>query len=344
MKAMVLEQYNAPLKWMEVDEPQVGPQDVVIRVVANGLCATDLKISGGLVPTVTLPHIPGHEAAGEVVEVGAGVPGLQPGDHVTVYPTEGCGYCDYCRKGLENYCVTAPRTGFEINGGFAEYMRVSGRNAVKISREVSWEQAAIIPDAIASVYHALTQRAKIQPDETVVVIGIGGLGIHAMQMAKLMGARVVVADVVPDKLLGAEQFNPDAIVNSRTEDLPERVKELTGGLGADVVVEGVGGEAVAAVLPDSLACLKLGGRLVVLGYNYGIPLAVDTADLIYGQWSILGTRASNLQDVVDVVKLVERGLLKPVVTETFPLQDVEQALARLRESPPLGRIVLQSDK
>ena len=195
---------------------------------------------------------------------------------------------------------------------------------------------------MASVYHALTHRARVQPGETVVIIGIGGLGIHAMQMAGLMGARVIAADVVPDKLQGAEQFNPDVIVNSRAESLPERVKELTNGLGADVVVEGVGGEAVAAVLPDGLACLKLGGRLVILGYNYGIPLAVDTADLIYGQWSILGTRASNLQDVVDVVKLVEQGRLKPVVSETYPLQEVEQALTKLRESPPMGRIVLQS--
>ena len=195
---------------------------------------------------------------------------------------------------------------------------------------------------MASVYHALTQRARIQPGETVVIIGIGGLGIHAMQMASLMGARVIAADVVPDKLRGAEQFSPDVIVNSRTENLPERVKELTNGLGADVVVEGVGGEAVAAVLPDSLACLKLSGRLVILGYNYGVPLAVDTADLIYGQWSILGSRASTLQDVVEVVKLVEQGRLKPVVSETYPLQEVEGALARLRESPPLGRIVLQS--
>ena len=342
MKAMVLEQFHAPLRWQEAPEPEIGSRDVLIKVVANGLCATDLKIADGLVPTVPLPHIPGHEAAGEVVEVGVDVPGLQPGDHVTVYPTEGCGFCDYCRRGLENYCVAAPRTGFEINGGFSQYMRVSGRNAVKVSPEVPWEDAAIIPDAIASVYHALTQKARVQAGETVVIIGIGGLGIHAMQLARIMGARVIAADVVLDKLRGAEQFGPDGIVNSREEDLPQRVKELTGGLGADVVVEGVGGAAVAAVLPDSLACLKLGGRLVVMGYNYGIPLAVDTADLVYGQWSILGTRASSLQDVVDVVKLVEQGRLKPVVSERFPLEQVEAALARLRESPPLGRIVLES--
>ena len=182
----------------------------------------------------------------------------------------------------------------------------------------------------------------MQAGETVVIIGVGGLGIHAMQLARIMGARVIAADVVPDKLRGAAEFGPDEIVNSREEDLPRRVRELTGGRGADVVVEGVGGAAVAAVLPESIGCLKLGGRLVVMGYNYGVPLAVDTAALIYGQWSILGTRASSLQDVVDVVRLVEQGRLKPVVTERFPLEQVEAALARLRESPPLGRIVLTS--
>ena len=342
MKAMVLEQFHAPLRWQDVPEPDIGPRDALVRVAANGLCATDLKISDGLVPTVPLPHIPGHEAAGEVVSVGAEVPGLQPGDHVTVYPTEGCGFCDYCRSGLENYCATAPRTGFEINGGFSQYMRVLGRNAVRISPEVPWEEAAIIPDAIASVYHALTRKARVQAGETVVIIGVGGLGIHAMQLARIMGARVIAADVVPDKLRGAAEFGPDEIVNSREEDLPRRVRELTGGRGADVVVEGVGGAAVAAVLPESIGCLKLGGRLVVMGYSYGVPLAVDTADLIYGQWNILGTRASSLQDVVDVVRLVEQGRLKPVVSERFPLEQVEAALARLRESPPLGRIVLTS--
>ncbi len=342
MQAMTLQQFGSPLSWQEVPEPEIGPRDVLIRVAANGLCATDLKIADGLVPTVTLPHIPGHEAAGEVVAVGAATPGLQPGDHITVYPTESCGFCDYCRRGLENYCSDAPRTGFELNGGFGEYMRVSGRNAVKISPEVPWAEAAIIPDAIASVYHALTYRAKVQAGETVAIIGVGGLGIHAIQVAGLMGARVIAADVAPDKLDGAAEFSPDAIINSREQDLPQRVKELTGGIGADVVVETVGGNAVAAVLPQSIGCLKLGGRLVVLGYNYGIPLAVDTADLIYGQWSILGARASTLQDVVEVARLVERGQLKPVVSELYPRQQAEQALARLRENPPLGRIVLTS--
>ena len=343
MYAMVLEQFGHPLGWQEVPEPVIGAGEVLLRVRANGLCATDLKIAEGLVPTVSLPHIPGHEVAGEVAAVGAAVPGLQPGDHITVYPTESCGFCDYCRRGRENCCSNAPRTGFELNGGFAEYMRVDGRNAVKIAPSVPWAAAAIIPDALASVYHALTARARVQAGETVLIVGIGGLGIHAIQIALLLGARVIAADIDPDKLSGAAEFSPVALVNSRQQDLPQQVRELTDGWGADVVVETVGGNAVAAALPESISSLRLGGRLAVLGYNYGIPLAVDTADLIYGQWSILGSRASTLQDVVDVARLVEQGRIKPVVSEQYPLQQAEQALARLRENPPLGRIVLTND-
>ncbi|MFQ5861040.1 MAG: alcohol dehydrogenase catalytic domain-containing protein [Dehalococcoidia bacterium] len=342
MKAIILERFGEPLVAGEVPTPTIGPGEVLVRVQANGLCATDLKMMDGLVPTVPLPHILGHEVAGEVVEVGAEVRDLQPSDHVTVYMHLGCGFCDYCRAGLENLCQHAPRTGFELDGGFSEYMRVLGRNAVKIAREVPLEEAAILPDAVATCYHALVQKARVRVGETVVVIGVGGLGIHAVQVARIMGARVIAADVVPEKLRAAQKFGAEVVVNSREEDLPQRVKALTGGLGADVVAECVGGHTVPDVLRESIACLKLGGRLVVMGYMYGQPLSVDSADLIYGQWSILGTRASSLQDLVEVVRLVESGQLKPVVSERFPLEQANEALAVLRENPPLGRIVLTS--
>lgn len=342
MKAMVLEQFGKPLVWREVPQPSCGSHQVILRVQANGLCATDLKIMKGLVPTVTLPHILGHETAGEIIEVGSGVSNLQPGDHVTVYPTQGCGFCDYCRQGLENYCGAAPRTGFEMDGGFQEYLRVPARNVVRIASEVALEEAAIIPDALASAYHALVQKARVRAGETVVVVGLGGLGIHALQMAQVMGARVIAADIAPGKLLAAQDFGPVALINNSEEELPQRVKLHTGGLGADVVVECVGGGAVTSVLKESIACLKLGGRLVVMGYAYGQPLEVDSADLIYGQWNIIGTRASNLQDVVEVVRLVESRRLKPVVSQSFPLEEAMGALEALQENPPLGRIVLTS--
>ena len=342
MKAMVLERYSEQLQLRDLPDLEPGPQDVVVRVRSNGICATDLKMIDGLVSTVTLPHILGHEAAGEVTSLGHEVRGLNVGDHVTVYPTHGCGYCDACRTGFENRCLDAPRTGFEIDGGYSECLVTRGRNAVKIDSNVPFDEASVLPDAVAAPYHGLVERAKVTGGETVVVVGVGGLGIHAVQIAQIMGARVIAADVVPDKLKAAEDFGAETVLAGGDEPLSSHVKALTDGKGADVVVECVGGERVSGILDESIECLRLGGRLVVLGYAYGQPLSVDSADLIYGQFSILGSRASSLQDVVEVVKLTESGRLKPVVTQRFPLEKANEALDILRNSSPLGRIVLTS--
>ncbi len=342
MKAMVLERFGEPLVGRRVSDPIIGSQDVLVRVRANGVCATDLKMIEGLVPSVTLPHVLGHEVAGEVADVGADVQGLRLGDHVTVYPTRGCGFCDACRTGSENLCPSAPRTGFEVDGGFADLLRTHGRNAIKIDPAVPFDQAAILPDAVAAPYHGLVHRAKIRAGETVVVVGVGGLGIHAVQVARVAGARVIAVDVAPAKLRAAEEFGAETVAPDEGDGLAPTVKALTDGIGADVVVECVGGNVVSAVLQDSAACLRPGGRLVVLGYAYGQPLTVDSAELIYSQWSILGSRASTLQDVVDVARQVERGLLEPVVSERFALEQANEALALLRERSPLGRIVLTS--
>ena len=126
MKAMVLQQFNEPLVETTLPDPSHDENEIIIQVRANGLCATDLKIISGVVPTVSIPHVQGHEVSGEVVSVGSKVPGLALGDRVTVYPTRSCGFCDYCRLGMENYCSDAPRTGFEIDGGFSDYMVYEG--------------------------------------------------------------------------------------------------------------------------------------------------------------------------------------------------------------------------
>jgi 2-desacetyl-2-hydroxyethyl bacteriochlorophyllide A dehydrogenase len=339
MKAMVLEAFNQPPVWRDVPDPTIGPRDVLVRVRAAGLCATDLKIVDGLVPGVSLPHVSGHEAAGEIAEVGSEVAGLATGDHVTLYPTVGCGLCDPCRVGRENLCLNAPRIGFEMDGGFAEYIKAPARNAVKIDSSVPLTQASVLPDAAATCYHALARRARVRAGETVVVVGVGGLGIHAVQLAMTMGARVIAADVEPDRLAAAREFGAET-VDASEEPLPAQIDALTRGAKADAVVECVGGSAVTGVLSDAVKCLKPNGRLMVVGYAYGAPLSVDTADLIHGQWDIMGTRASTLQDVVDVVRLVETGRLKPVVSETVAIEGLSEALETLRRRPPVGRTVL----
>ncbi len=342
MKAMVLERFKEPLAWRDVPDPECGLQDVVIQVRANGLCATDLKVMDGAVSTVIPPRIPGHEVAGEVVEVGRDVDDLDAGDHIAVYPSLGCGSCDPCRSGLENLCRRAPRTGFELDGGFSQYMRVRARNAVKVDSAVPFEEASILHGAVSTGYHALVRKAKVRVGETVLVVGVGGLGIHAVQIARIVGARVIATDIAPEKLRAAEEFGVSATIDSREQDLEASVRNLTGGVGADVVAVCVGGAAVSSVLSEAISCLTLGGRLLVIGYTYGQPLSVDTADLVYGQWSIIGTRSSTLQDDVEVARLVESGQLKPLVSRRIPLERANDALDLLRETSPLGRMVLTS--
>lgn len=342
MRALTLESFRSPFVWRELPVPDPGAEEVLVKVRANGLCGTDIKIVAGQVSTVPLPAILGHELSGEVAAVGSEVRHVAPGDHVVVHIYVGCQNCRHCRQGLENQCVRLRRLGFELPGGFAEYVTAPGRNVFKVSDKVPLEQVAILSGSMATVLHGLRAKGEIALGDVVLVIGIGGLGIHAVQLARALGARVIAVDISDERLQGASAHGAWEVVNGLREDVPGRVRELTGGLGADVAVEIVGGGAVPAVLQQCMAALGSGGRLVVMGYAYGQPLTVDTAELVYGQWRLLGTRASGKQDLADVVALVEAGTITPVVARTFPIQEAGEAFESLRNDPPLGRIVLIS--
>ena len=342
MRALTLERYGSPFAWRSLPVPMIGSEEVLVKVRANGLCGTDLKIVAGQVGSVTLPAVIGHELSGEVAEVGKTVTHLAPGDHVVVHIYIGCQICKHCRLGLENQCPRMRRLGFELPGGFGEYVAAPARNVLRVDPSIPLDQVAILSGSIATVFHGLRAKGRIALGEDVLVIGVGGLGIHAVQLAKALGARVLAADISDARLDGAIAHGAAAVINSAREDLASRVRELTNGTGADVVVEIVGGEAITGVLAQSFTCLASGGRLVVLGYAYGKPLTVDSAELVYGQWQVLGTRASTKQDLADVISLVEAGTIKPVVARTFPLAAAAEAFESLRTEPPLGRIVLTS--
>lgn len=342
MSAYILEEYNAPLIKRQVPEPEIGDQDVLVRVRANGLCATDLKLIAGHIPTIKLPHIMGHEVSGEVVEVGSEVRHLRPGDQVVVHIYIGCGLCFFCRTGRENLCPQVQRIGFEIPGGFSEYLKVPARNAFPVASHVSLEQASILSGSLATAYHGLKHKGQIQLGDVVVIVGIGGLGIHAVQLATALGGRVIASSHAEDKLQAARDYGAFTTINSSNEDLISSVLDITDGEGADVVAEFVAGGSLPDILSQGLKCLRPGGRLVVVGYQYGQELHVDTAELVYGQWEIYGTRSSTKQDLVEVIELVEAGVVKPIVSETFPIEEIADAIDDLEHNPPMGRIVIKS--
>jgi len=341
MKAMVLERFGKPMVYKEVPQPSIGKGDILLRVRACGLCATDIKIFDGNVNTVRLPRIMGHELAGEVADIGPGVAGWNKGDHGVVHIYVTCRNCYYCRTGHENNCNRGRvRIGFEEDGGFGEYVRVPAGNLCKISKDIPLEQACILSGTVATPIHGIRTQGRLRAGETAVIIGIGGLGIHTLQLAVAMGARVIAVDIAEDKLEAARRFGAAATVNSLKNDFVSEVRRLTDGEGADMIAEIVAGDQLPSIVEKSVEALRLGGRLVLLGYQYGQRVSLDPAKIVYDEIEIIGSRASIRQDLIDVISFVEGGKVKPVISESFPLEKANEAFVKLRNSTSLGRIVL----
>ena len=217
MKAMVLKEYNRFMETMEVEKPVVGENDVLIRVKACGICRTDLKIFRGEIPPpiVTLPHTPGHEVAGEVVEIGDKVTGIQKGDVGILYIYIACRNCEWCLAGHENLCPSLKRVGFELPGGYAQYVRVPAYAFCPFDRKLSFNEMAILPDAVATAYRAITTLADVKLGQKILIVGAGGLGIHGVQIARLCGAEVLVAEKKKKALDLAGQFGADFLIDAR---------------------------------------------------------------------------------------------------------------------------------
>jgi propanol-preferring alcohol dehydrogenase len=341
VKAMVLKEFGKPLSWEEVPEPTVGPRQALVQAKANGLCATDLKIVDGLVKSVKTPLRLGHESAGVVVEVGSEVEAVRPGDRVVMVCKQTCGGCRMCRAGHEEMCLHSPgRMGFEIDGGFGELVAVPERNLVRVGPQVSLEAASLMGGTLGSPLHAI-RMARVELGETAVVFGLGGLGIHALQVLRHLGASVIGVDVREDALAKARELGAGHTINARQTDPVQAVRGLTGGLGADLALEIVGGDAVPPVIQQCLDLLRPGGRLVILGYHYGQAVPLDPAALVYRWIHIIASHNHSVRDVEDAASLVNDGRVRAIVADTAPMREANHALARLRAGDPVGRIVLQ---
>lgn len=338
MKAMRLERFNQPLVRRELPTPQPGRGEVLVKVEACGVCRTDVKIMRGEIPPpiINLPHIPGHEAAGVVASTGPDVDGIRTGDRVVVYFYINCGRCQMCLMDRGNICMEIKRLGFELPGAYAEYLVAPASHVISIG-DLGFAEAAILPDAVAVPYHAIKRQARVEPGQDVLVVGIGGLGIHAVQEAKLLGARVIAADVNEERLQLARQLGADALVNVLASDPRKEVMRLTDGLGADATIEVVGSPES---LTWTLQSTKRGGRLVIVGYTPGQPWPLDTMAMHYNEWEVIGSRTETKSELAEVVSLVRAGKLKPIVTRQFALEEVNEALAEVASGRVLGRAVL----
>ena len=339
MKAMVLKEFNQPLQVEERPIPSPGPGEVLLKVQACGICGTDLKIVGGKLPgIISLPHVPGHEIAGEIAAVGPGVEGVRSGDRGIVYMYVTCRDCELCRTGHENICFSVRRLGFELPGGFSQFVKLPAYNFCRVQPQSPLHQMAVLTDAVATPYHALKSIAGVRQGKTVLVVGAGGLGLHAVQLARLAGARVAAVDVREESLEQARSYGAELLIHPERSEPRQAVMSWTGGVGADIVLEGVGQNVTFSW---SLYCLKRGGTLVIMGYDPLHPLEVNSKDMHYNEWRIAGTRATTKQELLELIALTESGLLKPVVARTLPLERVNEGLAEVRSGAQVGRVVIR---
>ena len=333
MKAAVLEQFDQPLVVREVPDLEPGAGEVLVRTRIAGICRTDLKIIEGGVPTVTTPLIIGHELAGEVVALGPGVRGVDAGTKVAVEIDISCGMCRYCTRGETGYCARRTRLGIEADGALAEYVRVPAANLIAIPDEMSYGFAATIPDAVGSPYHAVLTRANVRPGQTIAVYGLGGLGLNAVQIGVLAGARVIAIARTRERRQLAEELGATSSIDPNDGDVSSQIQDLTDGFGVDAFIDLVGIEG--SVDQGVLSCRR-GGRVVVVGYT--VPqLNAAMMAVVLEEVSIMGSRGFTPDEQQEVVTLVNQGRITPIIGAEIELDAINEGLDALREGSVIGR-------
>jgi NADPH:quinone reductase-like Zn-dependent oxidoreductase len=343
MKAVVIHEHGDldVLRIEEREKPTPRADEVLIEVKAIGLNHLDTWVRRG-VPghTFPLPMIPGCDGAGVIAETGSLVDWLQVGDRVAIAPGLSCGHCPACTRGTDNHCPQYGILGETQDGSCAEYIAVPARNALPIPDQLDFPQAAAFPLTFLTAWHMLVARCGITPSDTVLVHAAGsGVGSAAVQIAKLHHAQVIATAGTEEKRAQAVELGADHVLPSREGDLAKSVRELTGKRGVDIVFEHVG----EATMPASLRCLARNGRLVTCGATTGPKLEADLRHLFFKNLSILGSTMGSRSELIHILDLVGRGLLKPVVDRVLPLEQIGAAHQALHDRKAFGKIILVPD-
>jgi len=340
MKAALFYEIDEPLRIEEIDIPSIGPEEVLVKTKACGICASDLHfIDGSISFGGQRPFVLGHEPAGVIEKVGERVTQWKPGDRVMPYRFWTCGECYYCLTGNEEECSRFKgMLGFNVNGGYAEYFKWPASCMISLPDSVSFLEAGPLGCSGHSTYHAVTKRAKVRLGQSVLVNGSGGLGLMALQFCKASGAEVFMTDLDDRKLEMAREFGADGTFNPRNQNIPEEIMKLTGNIGVDVVFDIVG---VPESMEIGLNCLRKIGTLVVMGVgNHLVPNATSSRMMV-NELTIMGSRSSNRQELIETVDLVASGRIKPIVTRSFKLEEINEALKLLKDGEIMGRACVE---
>lgn len=340
MKAISFQRYGGPevLELVQVPEPTPTARQVRVKVKAVALNHLDVWVRKGEAGIkLELPHTLGSDIAGVIDVVGAEVTDVAIGSEVVINPGISCGVCEKCLLGEDSLCREYAIVGEHLNGGYAEYVCVPRQNVLPKPSKLSFEEAACLPLTFLTSWTMLVRRAQLKAGETVLVHAAGsGVGCAAVQIAKLLGARVIATASTEEKLNKARELGADEVINYATHDFLAEVKRLTNKKLVDVVFEHTG----ATTWAKSVACLPYGGRLVTCGATSGFDVQLDLRVLFYKRISLLGSTMGSKGDLFRILQLVEEGKLKPVLDRVMPLEDAAKAHAFLSDRSSFGNVVL----
>jgi alcohol dehydrogenase, propanol-preferring len=348
MKAARITETKEPLQVEELDHPAPKNEEVLVRVESCGICHSDIHLwEGGYAGPqgkfmsvkdrgVEFPLTPGHEIAGRVKEVGQSVSGFKEGDKVLVYPWIGEGTCPACRVGEENLCDSPRTLGIYQDGGYAEEVIVpSYRYLINIG-DMDVHSAGLLACSGLTSYTAVN-KSQALPSENLLVVGTGGLGLMAIQIAKAVtNSNVIALDIDDEKLEEAQKNGADEVINSKTADAIKTIKDLTGGQGVEAIIGFVNNDKTAS---DAIKMLRKRGKLIMVGL-YGGAFELGLATVPLRAFTLTGAYTGNFADLVELIALAKSGKIKPVVAKRVGLDDVNNTLEQLKEGKIAGRAVL----
>ncbi len=326
------------LEYGYVDMPKLKTGEVLVKVKACALNHLDLWTLQGI-PSVKIPmpHIPGCDMAGEVVERGPGAKDAPLGKSVVVAPGISCGRCVYCKDGWDSLCPDYKILGFQVNGGCAQYAAVPAKNIIPVSKIWTLEEWSGVPLVFLTAWHMLWTHARVQKKDVVLIQAAGsGVGSAAIQIAKYLGATVITTAGTPQKCQKARAYGADHVINYREKDFVEEVLRITKNRGADVAIDHIGGET----LVKTIQALTRKGRLVTCGSTSGPAVTLNLRYIFSKQLQIQGSYMGSQRELLKVIRRVERKRFRPVTDKIYPLREMRQALERMIRRENFGKIIL----
>jgi len=340
MRALILEKSGEEpsLRVKDVPVPDLGPDEVLVQVAACGLCYHDIAVMRGVLRRGVKPDIVlGHEISGRVVETGRAVDSVGVGAPVVSALTTFCGRCRRCLEGKEYRCVEGRGIGHAIDGGFADFVKLPATSVLPVPEGISLEDAAVIACPIGVALHALTDVAAVASGDTVLVTGAGGgLGVHTVQVSSALGARVLAVTTSPEKVEQLERLTTAEVILADELDFAEIALAYTEDRAVDVVANIVGG----AFFQSSIKSLTQFGRVVLLGEVTGERAGVNIAEILFRDATIVGSTGANPGQITAAAQMVAAGLVRPVISQRFTLEDAPAAYRLMRAGKTFGRVIL----